>query len=166
MIWKYFLYYWPFVCGIHRWPVDSSPKGPVMGSFDVFFNLTLNNLLKKQMSLLLSFRPWCSCDVTNILWFQNWMTRWMTVTDCTPSSTILHANWAPRKAMKVYDICRTRRFSCHFLILLFCHRWTNESRTRALFQYKDPPPGMGISIKRVCHIFLMGIPVPVYCDRN
>ena len=35
MKWKSFPHYWPFVKGIHRWPVDSFRKGPVMRTFDV-----------------------------------------------------------------------------------------------------------------------------------
>ena len=30
--WKYFLRYWPFVWGIHRWPVNSPPKGQWHGA--------------------------------------------------------------------------------------------------------------------------------------
>ena len=37
--------YWPFVRGIHRCPVDSPHKWPVIGRFDVLFVVTLNNLL-------------------------------------------------------------------------------------------------------------------------
>ena len=40
-----FPYYWPFVRGIHRWPVDSPHKGPVIWNFDVFFDVCLNKLL-------------------------------------------------------------------------------------------------------------------------
>ena len=35
MTWKSFPHYCPFVRGIHRWPVDSPHKGPVMRNFDV-----------------------------------------------------------------------------------------------------------------------------------
>ena len=38
--WKYFPRYWPFVRGIHR--------SPVTRSFDVFFDLRLNERLRKQ----------------------------------------------------------------------------------------------------------------------
>ena len=34
MAWKCFPHYWPFVRGIHRSPVDSPHKGPVMERFD------------------------------------------------------------------------------------------------------------------------------------
>ena len=47
--WKRFLYYWPFARGIHRWPVDSPRKGPVMQSFDAFFEVAwTSKLLNKQ----------------------------------------------------------------------------------------------------------------------
>ena len=36
MTWKHLLYYWPFVRGIHRPPVDSPHEGPVIRSF-IFF---------------------------------------------------------------------------------------------------------------------------------
>ena len=45
--WKNFPRYWPFVRGIHRFPVNS-PQRPVTGSFDVFFDVRLNKLLSKQ----------------------------------------------------------------------------------------------------------------------
>ena len=45
--WEHFPRYWPFVRGIHRSPVKS-PQRPVTRSFDVFFNLRLNNQLSKQ----------------------------------------------------------------------------------------------------------------------
>ena len=31
--WKHFLHYWPFVRGIHRWPVNSPHKGQWLGAF-------------------------------------------------------------------------------------------------------------------------------------
>ena len=46
-LWR-FPYYGPFVRGIHRSPVDSPHKGPVMRSFDVFFDVRLNKRLSKQ----------------------------------------------------------------------------------------------------------------------
>ena len=39
--WKHFPRYWPFVPGIHRSTVNSPHKGPVMRSFDVFFDLKI-----------------------------------------------------------------------------------------------------------------------------
>ena len=42
--WKHFLRYWPFVRGIHRWPVDSPHKGPVTTqTFDVTLLLVWTN---------------------------------------------------------------------------------------------------------------------------
>ena len=35
-------HYWPFVRGIHRWPMDSIHKGPVMLSFDTYFLFVSN----------------------------------------------------------------------------------------------------------------------------
>ena len=46
--WKHFSRYWPFVRGIHRWPVNSPAQRPVTRSFDVFFDLRLNKRLSKQ----------------------------------------------------------------------------------------------------------------------
>ena len=37
MTWKYFLYYWAFVRGIHWTPVDSPRMASVMWGFDVFY---------------------------------------------------------------------------------------------------------------------------------
>ena len=39
--WKKNPRYWPFVRGIHRWPVNSPAHRPVTQSFDVFFDLRL-----------------------------------------------------------------------------------------------------------------------------
>ena len=47
--WKHFpRYYWPFVRGIHRSPVNSPHKGQWRGAFDVFFDLRLNKSLSNQ----------------------------------------------------------------------------------------------------------------------
>ena len=35
-----FVSYWPFVRGIHRWPVDFPHKGPVTQGFDVSFDVS------------------------------------------------------------------------------------------------------------------------------
>ena len=64
MTWKRFLHYWPFVRGIHRWPVDSHHKGPVMRSFGVSFNVSLNKLLNKQSRGRWIEKSWLSFDVT------------------------------------------------------------------------------------------------------
>ena len=44
--WKHFSHYWPFVQGIHQWPVNS--QRPMTQSFDVFFDLNLTQQLSKQ----------------------------------------------------------------------------------------------------------------------
>ena len=46
--WKHFPRHWPFVRGIHRWPVNSPHKRPVTRRFDVFLDLRLNKPLSKQ----------------------------------------------------------------------------------------------------------------------
>ena len=46
--WKSFPYYWPFVRGIHRSPVDSPHKEQVVQSFDVSFDVSQNKLLNKK----------------------------------------------------------------------------------------------------------------------
>ena len=58
---KGFPHYWPFVRGIQRQPVDSPHKGPVKQSFHIFFVISRNKLLNKQLR---SEPPRCSCDVT------------------------------------------------------------------------------------------------------
>ena len=44
--WKHFLRYWPFVRGIHQWPVDTQHKGQWRGA--LMFDLRLNKRLSKQ----------------------------------------------------------------------------------------------------------------------
>ena len=46
--WKLFPRYWPFVQGIQRSPVNSPQRKPVTQSFDVSFDLCLNQQLSKQ----------------------------------------------------------------------------------------------------------------------
>ena len=53
MIWKCFLYYWPFVRGIHRSPVVPLTNGSVMHTFGIFFLVSLNELLNKQSNLMI-----------------------------------------------------------------------------------------------------------------
>ena len=63
MIWKTFLYYWPFVQGIHQSLVDSQHKGTVIQSFDGFLIESLNKPLYKQASCWGNEMSQCSCDV-------------------------------------------------------------------------------------------------------
>ena len=53
-------HYWPFVRGIHRSPVDSPKKEPLMRSFDVFFVDSLNNLMIWEAMVLM----WHHCNWT------------------------------------------------------------------------------------------------------
>ena len=46
--WKHFLSYWPFVRGIHRWPMNSPHKGQWRGAMIFCFDLRLNKRLSKQ----------------------------------------------------------------------------------------------------------------------
>ena len=48
VMWTRFPNYWPFVVGIHRWPVDSHHKGPVMRNCDGILVGRLNNLLNNR----------------------------------------------------------------------------------------------------------------------
>ena len=58
MTWKHVPHHWPFVRGIHWSLVDSPHKGPVMGNFDVFFDVALNKLLNKQLNCQWFEIPW------------------------------------------------------------------------------------------------------------
>ena len=46
--WKYFPRYWPFVRGIHRWPVNSPHKGQWRGALMFSLVCALNKRLSKQ----------------------------------------------------------------------------------------------------------------------
>ena len=52
----------PFVRGIHRWPMDSPHKGPVMLSFRVLFVVGLHTTLKHSSGRWLE-TLWESCDI-------------------------------------------------------------------------------------------------------
>ena len=57
MTWKGFLHYWPFVMGIHRWPVDSHHKGPVMRCRALILCVvSWKDLLHKEPSCLWFFK--------------------------------------------------------------------------------------------------------------
>ena len=97
---------WPFVRGIHRSPVDSPHKAPVTQSFDVFFDVCLNQWLNKQWRCQWFGIPW-HCHVivmssptsysrfrarlviaggcfTNIGWsLQNILSKFAYCTNCT-----------------------------------------------------------------------------------
>ena len=64
MTWKRCLHYWPFVKGIHRWPVNSPHKGPVRQTFDISFVVSIPRLLHKQSSCgdLKWYDMWCHCN--------------------------------------------------------------------------------------------------------
>ena len=40
--------FWPYVRGIHRWPVNFPAQRPVTRNFDVFFDLRINKRLSNQ----------------------------------------------------------------------------------------------------------------------
>ena len=42
MIWTHFPHYWSFMRGIHWSPMNSSPKEPVVRSFDIFVEVSMN----------------------------------------------------------------------------------------------------------------------------
>ena len=46
--WKHFPRYWPFVRGIHRWPVNSPHKGQWRGALIFSLICALNKRLRKQ----------------------------------------------------------------------------------------------------------------------
>ena len=79
--WQGFPRYLPFVRGIHRSPVDSPHKGPVMWPFDILFDVSLNKPLNKQPSWhspSISIFVW---RVSNCLWFEMpWCSGDITVT--------------------------------------------------------------------------------------
>ena len=54
----------PFIREIHWSPTDSSHKGPVMWSFDVFVAVSLKMLFNQQCIFLRFEMPWRSRDVT------------------------------------------------------------------------------------------------------
>ena len=66
--WKNFAYYWLFVRGIDRWPVDPHKKWPLMRSFDVFFDINLNKLWKKHSGCIWFETAWRSCDIVVMRW--------------------------------------------------------------------------------------------------
>ena len=70
---KHFPRYWPFVRGIHRWPVNTpTPKRPVTRRFDAFFDLRLNKRLSKKSRcrwFVTSSRSlWCHCNDKSKNW--------------------------------------------------------------------------------------------------
>ena len=73
--WKHFPRYWPFVRGIHRSPVNSRTK-PVTRSFDVFFDLHLNQQLSKHRRRWWFGTPsrslWHHCNGRTLSKFQAW----------------------------------------------------------------------------------------------
>ena len=62
MTWKHFPGCWPFVKGIHWWPVDSLHKGPVTQV--LMFSLMLAQTNGWIKSCRLFETPWRLCDVT------------------------------------------------------------------------------------------------------
>ena len=50
VVWKCLSHYWPFVREIHRGPMDSPHKAPVMRSLDVFYNVPRRSCYVTVMS--------------------------------------------------------------------------------------------------------------------
>ena len=65
MAWKHFPHYWPFVRGIHWWPVDSPHKGLILWNFDSLF-VKLNNLLNNHYSCQWFEMLWWPYDITGV----------------------------------------------------------------------------------------------------
>ena len=101
--------YWPFVWGIHRWPVDSSHKGPVTQSCDISFDVRPNIRLDKHWSCRWFETPWRSlwrhvCHVTHwnarspngeLMTYicvselgQHWFRKWPVVCTCVRRQVI------------------------------------------------------------------------------
>ena len=59
--WKHFPHYWPFVRGIHWWPLDFPHKGLWCGALMFFFDLYLSKRLRKQLHSL-----WRHCNVSSL----------------------------------------------------------------------------------------------------
>ena len=57
---------WPFVRGIHQWPMDSLYIGSVTLSFDLSFGISLNKLLNNQTNCRRFGTPWRWHNVTII----------------------------------------------------------------------------------------------------
>ena len=66
MFYWHYRHYWPFVKAIHQSLLASPNKGPVMFSFDIFFDDTLIKLFVKTLISLWFQMAWCSCEVTII----------------------------------------------------------------------------------------------------
>ena len=68
--WKHFPRYWPFVRGIHRFPVNSPHKGQWRGAFTFPLICTLNKRLSKQSAgwwfETLSHPLWRHCNVLGL----------------------------------------------------------------------------------------------------
>ena len=71
---KYLPYYWPFVRAIHLLPAVSPHKKSVIWSFDIFFVVSLNELLDKSLTkgqqygaLIVSFL---------LAWLSYWTNSW------------------------------------------------------------------------------------------
>ena len=59
MIWKRVPHYWPFVREIHRWPVDSPHKGPVMRTFGVSIDVSLNKRCSRLFDVtVMCYKIW------------------------------------------------------------------------------------------------------------
>ena len=58
MAWTDFVYYWPFVRGIHQLLVDSPHKGPVMQSFNIFFDIEQTVELSVIQTVIMSLILW------------------------------------------------------------------------------------------------------------
>ena len=100
MAWRRFPHYWSFVRGIHRWPVDSPHKGPVMWSFDSFVVRPIKLSSKQSICLWLGM-PRRPCDVTVTRPHLRWMPCINTIITCN--------TWCLR--------CFTQCFSCNY------HTW-------------------------------------------
>ena len=119
--WKQFPRYWPFVRGIHRWPVNSPHKGPWRGA--LMFSLIFVWVNNREACDLRRHRAHYDVIVmgkTSILWrFQVWAGRTLKGvvlrTGRYARAFTLVANWGNSPEWYIYDnFYRFSTYSLHF----------------------------------------------------
>ena len=123
MTWKRLLFYWPFVTGIRRSPMDSIYKETVMWGFDIFFVVSHSELLNKPSSCQILVTEQRQCDVIIMCLSQ-------TVSKC--QDIIQHESCAFNSIWHFYDP-RTKMSPLWHVIILYStnpfnaiDRWCTE----------------------------------------
>ena len=109
--WKHFPRYWPFVRGIHRWPVNSPHKGQWRGAL----TFSLNKRLSKQ------WWGWWF-ETPSLPWWRQFNAEFC-ITFYRPRMDSGFICWWQTYMERNFDVAKWKLFPRYWLFVRGIHRW-------------------------------------------